>query len=462
MSFHFLNDTTTPAYADTGPGTIIVDPRALIYATAAATHALTLSAGPWTLKLNGTVLAQDGGAVVLEDQGFSSEVKIGLGAKIGAGDGDGIHAAHATNISNAGYITATFAGIYEFNGNFSIHNLKAGSIGSNAYGIYISSAGTHTIINAGRISAGQAAISAGDGVEIVTNSGKLIGNVFLGEGNDIFTNFAKVKIGAHKTVIKNGSVDGVIDFGAGDDHFFGGNSGETVYDFDGKDSYKLGGGNDYFYGYLQGGGDLTDVVNGGKGIDTYDASQSYAFGVFINLDTVDHFGFAAMTADDIEQDVASARETIRNFENANGSDGSDVILGSGAANQLFGGSDIDSLTGFGGRDYLTGGTERDFFIFTSLKDSGPTKASRDTITDFEGAGVAGGDVIDLNTLNTKLGDIINFLGTNVNFGGNAGDLRAVWVGNDTILQLDKDGDKDADFSIALGGHHALTSGDFIF
>jgi Ca2+-binding RTX toxin-like protein len=211
---------------------------------------------------------------------------------------------------------------------------------------------------------------------------------------------------------------------------------------------------------LGGNGDLADVMDGGKGNDSYDASQSGAFGVFINLDTVDHFGFAAMTADDIEQDVASAKDTIRNFENANGSKGSDVILGSSAANQLFGGADIDSLTGFGGRDHFSGGTERDFFIFTSLKDSGPTKASRDTILDFEGAGVAGGDVIDLNTLNTKLGDIINFLGTNVNFAGNAGDLRAVFAGNDTIVQLDVDGDSKADFSIALTGHHVLATGDF--
>jgi Ca2+-binding RTX toxin-like protein len=456
MSFHFLNGTTTAAYADTGPGTIIVDPRALIFATAAATDALTLSAGPWTLKLNGTVLAQDGDAVVLKDQGFSSEVKIGLGANIGAGHGDGIQAAHATNISNAGYIFGTGAAIDEFgNGDFSIRNLKAGSIYANQVGIYITSAGTHTITNAGTIG-GDASIATDFGVEIVTNSGTLNGNVFLGDGNDSFTNFAKVH-----HVTKNGTVDGLIDLGAGNDHFFGGNSLELVYDGDGKDIYKLGGGNDHYYGLLNGGSDLADVVDGGKGIDTYDASQSGAFGVFINLDTVDHFGFAAMTADDIEQDVASAKEIVKNMERAIGSDGDDVILGSSAANLLTGADGVDSLTGFGGHDTLVGGLGNDFFIFTSLKDSGPTTSTRDTIVDFEGAGVAGGDKIALDIINTKLGDIIDFLGTNVNFAGHAGDLRAVWVGDQTIVQLDKDGDKDADFTIALGGHHAFTSGDFI-
>ena len=457
MSFHFLNGTIyLIPYSDTGPGTIIVDPFANILVAKVGSDAMTLASGPWTLKVNGSVWAQDGDAVILKDSGFRSEVKIGRDANIVSGNGDGIQAAHATNISNAGSISATGAAINEFgNGDFSILNLKAGSIESDSYGIFVSSEGTHTISNAGTIGGGIVSIFTEVGSEMVINSGRLNGEVDLGEGNDVFTNFAKV--GQH---VKNGFVDGIIDLGGGNDHFFGGSTSEVVSDYKGKDVYKLGGGSDFFFAKLDGGGDLADVVDGGKGNDGYDATQAGAFGVFINLDTVDHFGFAAMTADDIEQDVASAKDTIKNFENANGSGGDDVILGSSAANQLYGGSGMDSLAGFGGRDYLIGGTERDFFIFTSLKDSGPTHATRDTIADFEGAGIAGGDLIDLDTLNTKLGGIINFLGTDVNFGGHAGDLRALFVGNDTIVQLDVDGDKKVDFSIALTGHHVLATGDF--
>jgi Ca2+-binding RTX toxin-like protein len=458
MSKHFLNGTISGPYTDTGPGTIVVDPFADIQATGAF-DALTLDTGPWKVTVNGSISAVDGAAIQLVGPELSN-ITIGLGASVFcSSNGIGIYANNAANITNAGTIGGIF-GVQIGQGNYSINNLKTGVIEGYLLGLQAFGLGTHTITNAGTISAGHSAISGGEGAEVVTNYGSLNGNVTLGGGDDIFSNFAKVKVGTHKTVIKNGFVDGIVDLDAGNDHFFGGSTGEVVFDGDGQDIYKLGGGNDHFHGLLSGGNDLADVVDGGKGIDTYDASLS--FGVFINLDTVDHFGFAAMTADDIEQDVASARETVKNVENAIGSDGDDVILGSSAANVLFGGAGVDSLTGFGGRDHLEGGAGNDFFIFTSLQDSGPTGGTRDTIVDFEGAGVAGGDKIALDIINTKLGDIINFLGTNVNFAGNAGDLRAVWVGDQTIVQLDKDGDKDADFSIALGGHLNPTSGDFIF
>ena len=451
MSKHFLNGTVYGPYTDTGPGTIIVDPFADIQA-AGAFDALTLNAGPWKVTVNGSISAVDGKAINLVGPELSN-VTIGLGASVfGA---IGIYSNDAANISNAGTIGGGFFGAQIGQGNYSINNLKTGVIEGDLLGLQTFGLGTHTITNAGMISSGHDAISSGEGVELVTNSGKLLGNVYLGDGNDIFTNFAKVG-----KIVKNGFVDGLVDLGDGNDHFFGGRTSEVVSDYKGQDVYKLGGGNDLFFAKLDGGGDLVDLIDGGKGHDTYDAGEAGAFGVFINLDSIDHFGFAAMTADDIEQDVASARDTIKNFENANGSGGDDVILGTSAVNQLYGGNGMDSLTGFGGKDYLIGGADRDFFIFTSLKDSGPTNATRDMISDFEGAGVAGGDLINLSILNTKLGDIINFLGTNANFSGNAGDLRAVFVGNDTIVQLDVDGDNKADFSIQLDGHHALTVDDF--
>lgn len=49
---------------------------------------------------------------------------------------------------------------------------------------------------------------------------------------------------------------------------------------------------------------------------------------------------------------------------------------------------------------------------------------------------------------------------NVSFTGHAGDLRAIWNGAQTIVELDKDGDKDADFTVALDGHIALTDTNF--
>src|SRR4029079_7909163 len=101
----------------------------------------------------------------------------------------------------------------------------------------------------------------------------------------------------------------------------------------------------------------------------------------------------------------------------------------------------------GGKDVLTGGTGADTFVYISLKDSGPTSATRDTILDFEGAGVPGGDLIDLSLINVKLGGVIFFQVTNVEFvgGGTWGCMRAIWRGDQTTVQIDKDGDMDADF-----------------
>jgi peptidase M10/serralysin-like protein len=83
------------------------------------------------------------------------------------------------------------------------------------------------------------------------------------------------------------------------------------------------------------------------------------------------------------------------------------------------------------------------------------------IDGFEGAGIAGGDTIDLSIVNSKLGFVMEFLGTDVAFNGNAGAIRATWVDNQTIVQLDADGDRKVDFSIALDGQHILAASDFI-
>jgi Ca2+-binding RTX toxin-like protein len=276
-------------------------------------------------------------------------------------------------------------------------------------------------------------------------------------------------------------VDGIIDLGAGDDIFNGGNTREVVKDHFGRDTYNFGGGNDHFVGYLNGSDDRTDKIDGGKGIDAYDASQAGVLGVFINLDTISHYDFirdvdlAALRADDLFN-AATAADKILSIENAYGSSGDDSVFGTKAANELAGGDGFDILYGLAGNDRLLGGDATDalvggagrdelwggadgaadVFIFRSLKDSGPTQATRDTIKDF---GV--GDTIDLHAINDKLGDVITgFLGVDVAFTGHKGDLRAVTSGDNTIVQLDVNGDKKADCTIQLDGHIALTIDDF--
>jgi Ca2+-binding RTX toxin-like protein len=453
MSFHFLNGTISGAYADTGPGKIIVDRGASINTNNAATDALSLSSGPWTIIIDGAVGASFGDAIDLGGVGaFVSNVTLGKHAVLTSPNmfGIGINASHATNIINAGTVTGVLAGIGETgDGNFRIENLKSGGIGGGIYGIVVESLGTHNIINAGNIS-GPTAIRSWSGIEKVTNFGTLDGDVDLGGGNDTLTNFKKVG-----KIVKQGSVTGTIDLGAGDDRFNGGNRAETVKDGDGRDIIKLGGGNDVWKGYLEGGHDLTDTIDGGKGIDTYDASGAGSELIAVNLGG-DFPLFPGQTAFSFIGGTDYA-ETIVGFENAIGSAGQDALIGNGGVNTLKGSGGEDTLVGRGGVDHLYGGADADSFYFLSLKDSGPKAATRDTIHDFE----VGVDHIGLYDLNDRLGGIItDFLGVDVAFTGHKGDLRAVTSGDNTIVQLDVNGDKKADFSIQLDGHHALTVDDF--
>jgi len=66
----------------------------------------------------------------------------------------------------------------------------------------------------------------------------------------------------------------LVDLGAGNDTFTGGNDqhGDKVRDHDGADSYSLNGGNDTYFATGNTGTDGVDTVNGGAGRDVYDAS----------------------------------------------------------------------------------------------------------------------------------------------------------------------------------------------
>ena len=160
------------------------------------------------------------------------------------GVSQGIETAHATNVTNAGTIRGQVDGLFEGgSGNYKISNSATGVIEGGDRGIFITSFGTHTINNAGRIEGSIAAITASFGVEKVTNWGVLAGDVSLGGGDDVFTNFEKVG-----TVIKNGSIDSTltIDLADGNDKFFEGNHAEQVKDGNGSDTVKFGGGSDFY------------------------------------------------------------------------------------------------------------------------------------------------------------------------------------------------------------------------
>lgn len=135
-------------------------------------------------------------------------------------------------------------------------------------------------------------------------------------------------------------------------------------------------------------------------------------------------------------------------------DGDDVITGAGGGDDLAGEGGVDVLNGLGGDDRLTGGagTDRltggagaDAFVFAAAEDSLSEVA--DVIAGFDGAGVAGGDVIDLSQIDadpTREGDQAFAFG----FQGRGG----VWltqIGADAWVRANLDDDPEAEMAIRV-------------
>jgi len=146
------------------------------------------------------------------------------------------------------------------------------------------------------------------------------------------------------------------------------------------------------------------------------------------------------------------------IENASTGAGNDLLFGNAAANilsagggtdALDGGAGNDTLIGGGGADTLTGGAGADVFQF-GANDHSPAGLGRDVITDFQ----TGSDLIDLSALNAT-----RYIGTGF-FSGRAGEVRYAAFDGGTIVELDSNGDRIADFQIELEDFVALTFADF--
>jgi len=216
------------------------------------------------------------------------------------------------------------------------------------------------------------------------------------------------------------------------------------------------------------GGGAGDILDGYDGIDTLDYRTSPA-GVQVNLTTGTAYG------GDAQEDI------FRNFENLWGSAHTDQLVGDAGANTLRGyagndrivagkgddriegGDGDDLLRGDAGKDNLFGGAGKDSFLYFSAADSTVAATGRDTIHDFSHAQ---GDVIDLSVMDAnavKSGNqAFTFIGTKA-FDGSAGELHVVSLGSAAIIQGDLNGDRQADFAIAINydPSHPLVAGDFI-
>ncbi|WP_100366326.1 M10 family metallopeptidase C-terminal domain-containing protein [Yoonia maricola] len=234
---------------------------------------------------------------------------------------------------------------------------------------------------------------------------------------------------ANGVVIENatgGSGDDLLIGNDADNTLTGNGGSDDIYGGQGDDEINTGSGNDYADGNSG-----SDEINATSGTNTIFGSS----------------GFDAITG-------GSGVDTIF------GGSGDDVISGGDSGDTLYGGRGDDTISGDGGADIiigglgsdtLTGGSGADDFVFQFVSDSLAGSGNRDTINDFQ----TGIDDIDLSNI-----DGLSFVGT-AGFSGTSGEVRLNENGGDTIIQMDSNGDGNADLEIFVDGVTGLSESDFI-
>lgn len=339
-----------------------------------------------------------------------------------------------------------------------------------------------------RVEASAASFTLPTGVENLEYTGS---GSFTGTGNDL------------ANIVTGGGLGDTLSGGAGDDTI-GGEAGTDVLNGDAGNDRLIGGtGADT----MNGGADndtlivdnAGDVANGGTGTDTVEIVASltnYSIAGDVENITVraastvignalDNL-FGGSAGDDgflagDGNDTAYGRAGNDSLSGENGNDrlfgeaGNDTLSGGSGADLMYGGADndilnggadadtlygeagIDTLAGGSGRDMLYGGAGNDIFAFDD-GDSGATVATADRIMDF-----AAGDRIDLSAIDAIVMDSttpFSFIGTGA-FTSTAGQLRYQFVGAETYIYGDMNGDGLPDLVIRVQGNIALTAADFV-
>jgi RTX calcium-binding nonapeptide repeat (4 copies) len=355
-------------------------------------------------------------------------------------------------------------------------------------------AGADVLVNTGTITGD---INGWTGADNIQNRGTLNGFMLAGEDKDVLTNSGTINGGVdawtgNDTFTNTGTVNGWIFMGEGDDKFIGGATRENVADQSGADNYSFGDGIDNFDAVGAGSSVGNDIVNGGlnsglnlsAGIygDEYNASDAIG-DVSVNLytvarvDSVSGISYLASKA----QGAETGTDTVLAFETVYVGAGNDVVFGNSLANYLSGGGGSDHLFGGAGNDYLAGDAGADFiagetgrdtldggadvlvdtFIYKALTDSTVAFSGRDVLLNF-----TDGDRIDFSQMVVATGDVNHFAGADVNFDGLIGAVRALTNATGWIIQVDSNGDKIADMSIAVNdaSHSNVTdwSDNFLF
>lgn len=287
------------------------------------------------------------------------------------------------------------------------------------------------------------------------------------------------------TILGRGG-DDVINGQAGADYLDGGADDDTISGSDGDDMLIGGNGSDTLSGGENNdtlaGGSGDDALIGGNGADT----AVFSSAVVVNLAAGTATGEGTDTLITIERVTGSDFDDVLTGNTAanvlsgglgadqlNGGDGNDQLFGGAGDDVLNGGAGGDTLMGDAGHDILTGGMGNDTLsggadndTFVVLNDSMRLSTlgqsiETDTVLDLS---FAAGDRFDLSAIDASIGTAGDQAFTFVaGFTGVQGQATLAYVAAQglTILRLDVDGDKKADFQARINGDLTGTTGQIV-
>ncbi len=269
--------------------------------------------------------------------------------------------------------------------------------------------------------------------------------------------------------LNGGRGDDTIRGLAGSDQLYGDAGADTLDGGSGMDRVDGGRGNDILV--IRAAEGQFDLLIGGDGIDTLRVTAAGGVATLegtANISTIEVFDGAGQAvrgssaANTLDFSIFTSVVGVASISGLGGNDiltgsgGRDVINGDAGADQLNGGAGDDLLYGGAGADRLTGGGGADTFAYRAFSES--TASARDVLVGFDGAGVAGGDLIDVSAL--SLGQFA-FNGTGGFSGGGVASIRYVASGGVTDVQFDSGNGGAAEMVVRLEGLFSLSAGDFI-
>jgi len=265
-------------------------------------------------------------------------------------------------------------------------------------------------------------LTGSDGDDVLAGRG---GTDVIDGGEGIDTNsFEGIGLGVTATVAADGT--GTAEYGevsetfTGIENLTGSDNDDTLIATGAAANEISGGAGDDF---IAGGGG-TDVLDGGEGNDT-NSFQGIGPDVIANLSD----GTATY-----ETPNGTVNETFTNFENLDGSDSNDILIGDSGANVLTGNGGDDVLAGGGGTDIIDGGAGIDTNSFEGIGLGVTATVNAD------GSGTAAYGMVNEtfagieNLTGSSNDDVLSATGfaDNVLSGGLGDDVLSGGTGNDTL------------------------------